>query len=146
MLVHEHGTVITVRDGAVDVRMDVSAACGGCSACSRANGETVMRDVVDSLGVTVGDTVDVMIPDTVRAKAAAAVFIVPVGCMLVGYLAGFLLGRWVGISPDVSGLVGALLSANLAVLGVRLAERRVASDGQYTPKVSAIIARGHGRS
>lgn len=143
---HERGKVITVRDGAVDVRMEVSAACGGCTVCSRSNGETVMHDVTDALGTTVGDVVDVIIPDTVRVKAAAAVFIVPVACMLLGYLAGFLLGRLVGISPDVSGLVVALLSANLAVLGVRLAERRVASDKQCTPKVSAIIARGHGRS
>jgi len=145
--VHERGRVITVRDGAVDVRMESSASCAGCGACSRGtDGETIMHDVADVLGATVSPTVDVVIPDTVRAKAAAAVFIVPVACMLVGYLAGFLLGRWVGIPPDLSGLVVALLSANLAVLGVRLAERKVASDEQYTPKVSAIIARGHGRS
>lgn len=143
---NERGRVITVRDGAVDVRMESSAACAGCGACSRGDdGETIMHDVADTFGATVGDTVDVVIPDTVRAKAAAAVFIVPVACMLAGYLAGFLLGRWLGISPDISGLVVALLAANLAVLGVRLAERRVASDDQYTPKVSAIIARGHGR-
>ncbi len=142
---HERGKVITVRDGAVDVRMEVSAACGGCTMCARgANGETVMRDVLDTLGSTVGDTVDIVIPDTVRAKAAAAVFIVPVACMLAGYLAGFLLGGWLGIAPDVGGLVVALLSANIAVLGVRFAERKVASNGRCTPKVDAIIARSHG--
>lgn len=142
----ERGRVITVRDGAVDVRMEKSVDCEGCSACSRApEGETIMHGVRDSFGATVGDTVEVSIPDTVRSKAATAVFIVPVACMLLGYLAGFLLGRWLGVSPDVSGLVGAVLSANIAFIGVRLAERKLSSDEQYMPKVNAILSRGHDR-
>ncbi|MDO8848082.1 MAG: SoxR reducing system RseC family protein [Coriobacteriia bacterium] len=143
---HEHGRVITVHDGAVDVRMEVGAACGGCTSCARgANGEMIMRDVVDTLGVTVGDTVDVVIPDSIKSRAAVAIFLVPVVCMLLGYLAGYLLGRWAGIAPDVSGLVFALIGANLAVVGVRAAERKIASSTEFTPKVDAIIARGHGR-
>jgi len=143
---HERGRVITVRDGAVDVLMDKAAECGGCSACTRGpEGETVMHDVRDALGSTVGDTVDIVIPDTVRSRAAAAVFVVPVVCMLLGYLAGFLLGPVVGVKPDVSGLVLALLSANIAVIGARIAERKLSSDEQYMPKVNAIIARGHDR-
>ena len=143
---HERGRVITVRDGSVDVRMEVSTDCAGCSACARgANGETIMHDVLDSFGATVGDTVDVVIPDSIKSRAAVAVFVAPVVCMLLGYLAGNLLGRWVGIAPDVSGLVLALVGANLAVVGVRAAERRIASGTEFTPKVDAIIARGHGR-
>ena len=143
---HERGRVITVRDGSVDVKMEVSAGCAGCSGCSRApNGETVMQDVRDPLGATVGDTVDIVIPDTVRSRAATAVFVVPVLSLLVGYLAGFLLGRWIGVSPDISGLVGALILANVAFMGVKLAERKLSSSEQYKPKVNAIIARGHGR-
>ena len=143
----ERGSVVTVRDGAVDVRMELSADCGGCTVCSRgADGETIMQDVADHLGATVGDTVEVVIPDGVTRPAAVAVFVVPVASMLAGYLAGFLLGRWAGIAPDVSGLVLALVAANLAFVGVRLAERRISSDEQFKPKVNAIIARGHGRS
>ena len=143
---HEHGRVITVHDGAVDVRIEVTADCKGCSACARgANGEMIMRDVVDTLGVTVGDTVDVVIPDSIKTRAAVAVFVAPVVCMLLGYLAGYLLGGWTGIAPDVSGLVLALIGANLAVVGVRAAERKIASSTEFTPKVDAIIARGHGR-
>lgn len=139
--------MITVRDGAVDVRMEVATECGGCTACSRgADGETIMHGVLDSLGSTVGDTVEVVIPDSVTRPAAVAVFVVPVLAMLAGYLAGFLLGRWAGFAPDVSGLVLALVGANLAFVGVRLAERKIASNEEFMPKVSAIIARGHGRS
>lgn len=140
----ERGRVITVRDGAVDVRMEAPADCGGCSACARAtSGETIMHGVRDSFGATVGDTVEVVIPDTIRSRAAMAVFVVPVACMLLGYLAGFLLGTATGSSPDVFGIVGALLAVNIAVLGIRLAERKLAADEQFVPKVNAILSRGH---
>lgn len=142
---HERGRVITVHEGAVDVRMERPADCGGCSVCSRNPGETIMHDVRDVLGATVGDTVEIVIPDTVMSRAATAVYIVPVACMLFGYLAGFLLGGWLGLSQDLSGLVGALAFANIAVVGVRLAERKLSTDEQYRPKVNAIIARGFDR-
>lgn len=144
---HERGRVITVRDGAVDVRMEPGAACGGCSHCTQVGaGEMVVHEVLDSYGAMVGDTVDIVIPDTVRSRAATAVFVVPVACLLAGYLAGFLLGSWLGISPDIAGLVAAILSANIAFIGVKLAERKLSTSAQYMPKVDAIIARGHDQS
>lgn len=141
---HEHGRVITVRDGAVDVRMEVSAACGGCSVCSQGSGgETIMHNVRDPLGATVGDEVEVVIPDTIRGRAAIAVFVAPVLALLLGYLAGFLLGTWLSLNPDITGLVVALLSANVAFIGVRLADRRLSRNARFSPRVNAIIARGH---
>src|SRR5574340_637979 len=143
---HERGQVIAVGTGTVDVRMAVGASCGGCSACSTLpTGESLMQGVLDVHGAEVGDTVEVLVPDAVRSRAAAAVFVVPVVCLLVGYLAGFLLGEWVGVSPDLTGLATALIAAGLAVIGVKRAERRLASDEQYLPKVNAISARGHDR-
>ncbi|MDZ4167921.1 MAG: SoxR reducing system RseC family protein [Coriobacteriia bacterium] len=143
---HEQGTVITVRDGTVDVRMQVSAACGGCSVCSQGSGgETVMHDVRDELGATVGDEVKVVIPDTIRSRAAIAVFVVPVLSLLLGYLAGFLLGEGLGLNPEITGLIGGLASANIAVLGIRAAERRLQRNARFSPRVSAIISRGRER-
>ena len=137
----ERGKVITVHDGAVDVLMRVSAGCGGCTLCSREEGgETVMHDVADALGSTVGDVVDVVIPDTIRSRAAA-VFLVPVFSLLAGYLAGFLLGPWAGLEPETAGVVGALVFATIAMLGIRNAEHRLAGDAAFAPKVGAIISR-----
>lgn len=141
---HEQGSVITVHDGTVDVRMEMSAACGGCSICSQGSGgETVMYGVRDSVGATVGDSVEVVIPDTIRSRAAIAVFIVPVASLLLGYLAGFLLGQWLDFDPDVGGMVGALSCAVIAVLGIRVAEGRLKRNARFSPRVGAIIARGH---
>lgn len=138
--------VITVRDGTVDVRMQVTAACGGCSVCSQGSGgETVMHGVRDELGATVGDEVKVVIPDTIRSRAAIAVFVVPVLALLLGYLAGFLLGEGLGLNPEITGLIGGLASANIAVLGIRAAERRLQRNARFSPRVSAIISRGRER-
>lgn len=104
-----------------------------------------MHGVRDTLGATVGDTVEVDIPDRIRPWAAIAVFAVPVSCLLLGYLAGFLLGEQLGWDPDIVGLVLALTSANIAIVSVRLAERRLSSSERFSPRVSAIIARGHER-
>ncbi len=143
---HEQGIVITVRDGTVDVRMQVSAACGGCSVCSQGSGgETVMHDVRDEFGATVGDEVKVVIPDTIRSRAAIAVFVVPVLALLLGYLAGFLLGEGLGLNPEITGLIGGLASANIALLGIRAAERRLQRNARFSPRVSAIISRGRER-
>lgn len=142
----EQGQVITVHDGFVDVRMQMSANCVGCSVCSQgAGGETVMSGVADGLGATVGDVVSVSIPDSIRSRAAAAVFLVPVACLLVGYLAGFLLGGWIGKNPETTAVIGALALATVGMLGIRVAERRLSGDAAFTPRVDAIISRGRGQ-
>lgn len=142
----EQGMVVTVHDGSVDVRMQVSTSCAGCSVCSQgAGGETLMRDVTDKHGATIGDLVSVSIPDSIRASAAAAVFLVPVACLFAGYLAGFLLGGWIGTDPETTAVVGALVLATVGMLGIRLAERTVAGDVAFAPRVDAIISRGRSR-
>ncbi|MBN2248128.1 MAG: SoxR reducing system RseC family protein [Coriobacteriia bacterium] len=142
----EEGMVVTVHDGSVDVRMQPSTNCAGCSVCSQgAGGETVMHDVTDAHGATVGDIVSVSIPDGIRSRAAAAVFLVPVACLLAGYLAGFLLGGWLGKDPETTAVIGALASVTVGMLGIRLAERTVAGNAAFAPRVDAIISRGRGQ-
>ena len=132
-------------EGVIDVRMQAPAACEGCGICTTGtSGETIMRDVRDTLGALVGDTVEVDIPDSVKGRAVVAVFLVPVVALLAGYLAGFLLGSWLHLDRDLVGLILALVAGSVAFLGVRRAEYRIAESDRFSPHVSAIIARGHG--
>lgn len=143
----EQGRVVTVGEGAVDVVMEISEACGGCRLCATSGGgETVMRGVRDSLGARVGDTVEVSIPDEVRTRAALAVFLVPVACLLLGYLAGFLLGPRLHVDADTAGVIVGVVGAVIAILGVRGAERFITATGRFAPRVSAIIARAQNES
>ncbi len=141
----EHGTVVAVRGGNVDVVLAGSSACQGCNACSASDsGELLLRDVVDREGSTLGDEVEVLIPESLRMKAALAVYGVPLASLLLGYLAGFLLGSRIGIEPDVAGAVLGVLAASAALAGTRFAERVVMRGGRFSPRVHAILSRDSG--
>ncbi len=130
------------RDGLVDVTVTPAGACGGCSVCSRhEGGELVLADVIDPIGASVGDTVDVEIPDTVRSRAAIAIYVVPVAGLLIGYLAGDLLVGAMGSASDLAGAGGAVAGLVIALLAVRGIERTVLRARSVAPRVSAIIAR-----
>ena len=139
----ERGTVVAIRGAAIDVVLGGSATCAGCNACRASeSGELLLRDIVDSVGVTLGDEVDILIPDSLRMKAALAVYVVPLAGLVIGYLAGFLLGRQIGLDPDVAGAIVGVLAATAALAGTRVAERDVLRGGRFAPRVHAIISRG----
>lgn len=139
----ERGTVVAVRGNKVDAVIGGSSACQGCSACSISkSGDLLLRDVADRLGVELGDEIDVLIPDGLQMKAALAVYVVPLVCLLLGYLAGFLLGGALGFDRDSAGAIVGILAATAALAGTRLAEKAVLRGGRLAPAVHAIISRG----
>lgn len=141
----ERGTVVAVRGDRIDVVLAGSAACVGCSACAATTkGELLLRDVRSDRGPAIGDEVEVVIPEGLKMKAALAVYIVPLAGLLLGYLAGFLLGKPMGVDPDVAGAVLGVLAATAALAGTRIAEKAVLRGGRLSPHVRAIISRGSG--
>ncbi|MCE5191957.1 MAG: SoxR reducing system RseC family protein [Actinomycetia bacterium] len=143
----EHGMVVAVRSGSVDVVLQGSAACAGCNACHAADsGELLLRDVAGQPGIGLGDEVEVLIPESLRMRAALAVYVVPLGGLILGYVAGSLLGRRLGIDPDVTGALVGIVLATVAFAATRVAERTVLRTGRFTPRVRAIISRGSGRT
>ncbi|MDZ4655628.1 MAG: SoxR reducing system RseC family protein [Coriobacteriia bacterium] len=138
----ERGTV-TAREGQrVEIRMSLSAKCEGCTLCDKdGGGNLVIRGVHDSLGANVGDTVEIEIPAEVKRAAAIALYVIPVAALLLGYLAGDLLGVAAGINRDVTGAIGAIGAAIVAFLGLRRRERAMSESQTSSPRVHAIIAR-----
>jgi len=142
----EHGTVVAVRGNRTDVVLGSSPACGGCHACSNGDsGEMLLRDVADEVGAALGDEVEVVIPESLRLQAALAVYAVPLGGLLLGYLAGVLLGRATGLDPDTTGAIVGVVAATAALAGTQVRERSLARSGRYTPRVRAIISRSSAR-
>lgn len=142
----EHGTVVAVRGNRVDVVLGSSSACGGCTACSRGDtGEMLLCDVADEAGAAPGDEVEVVIPESLRLQAALAVYAVPLGGLILGYLAGFLLGRGLGSDPDITGAIVGVAAASAALAGTQVRERSLVRSGRYMPRVRAIISRGSER-
>lgn len=143
----ETALVVARRGSLLDVVTTASAACVRCGACSSGEGtDMLLRNVADSVGAGIGDTVEIEIPDRLRAQAALAIYVVPIAALLLGYLAGFLLGTRAGFDPDLSGAVGGVLFISAAFFGVRGAERTLDRSGRSRPSVRAIIARGPAQS
>lgn len=142
----ENGTVVAVRGDRADVVLGASATCGSCTACGKsASGDMLLRDVSDEIGATVGDEVEILIPESLQVQAALAVYAVPLGGLLLGYLAGVLLGKALGFDPDTTGGVVGVAAATAALAGTQVRERSLARNGRYKPRVRAIISRGSGR-
>ncbi|HET6497699.1 MAG TPA: SoxR reducing system RseC family protein [Coriobacteriia bacterium] len=137
----ERGAVVAVRAGLADVSITPTAECGPCGGCADgARGARVLEDVSNVIGARVGDFVEVETAPSARRRAQLLLYGVPVAAALAGYLAGFLLGAWANVAPDVSGAVVSVLSTAAAVVCGGRAGRALA-QGHETPRVRAIIAR-----
>jgi sigma-E factor negative regulatory protein RseC len=137
----ERGTVTAAGDGAVDVRVQATAACENCSACCRVDKDGVtVEGARDPLGAAVGDLVEVEIPEGADTRAGVLVFILPVLGLLVGYAIGAAVSTALGQAPDLGGAIGAVLAIAVALVVVRVRGRAV-PDERFRPVVRAIIAR-----
>ena len=139
----ERGVVSAVAEGGVDVRIDSSpsAGCKTCGHCGVGEGGTMlMSGVADSLGVRLGDTVEVELPEGARLRTSALAYGLPVLGLVVGYLAGFLLGSGVGVDPDGTGaLVAAATAVGTFVLARRWCVETIGRE-RFRPRVRAIIS------
>lgn len=138
----EKGEVVSVGDGGVDVRLLPTGHCETCGLCdSVGGGAMVLADVSDIHGASLGDHVEVDVPDGSRLRASVLGFAVPVLMLLVAYLAGFLLGNTLGIDPDTSGAIAAAVAVTAGVIWLRARGRSIMSDQRFRPHVRAIIRR-----
>lgn len=141
----EQGMVVSVADGMATVSIEPSEACSSCGACAAgAGGKRILEGVVDTRGVHPGDTVEVETPGIARRRAQGLVYVVPVVALVVGYLAGFLLGTWAEFAPDVVGALFAIGAGALALVSLKWHERASGRTDEQ-PRVRAIIARSRSR-
>jgi sigma-E factor negative regulatory protein RseC len=140
----ERGVVIAVEGDSADVRVAAGAACESCKGdCCRVDKDgLVVGGALNEPGARVGDEVEVVVPEGADVRAGLIVYILPVAGLLLGYLAGNLLGGAVGLNPDAVGAVGAVLAASAGLLLLRIRGRGVLSGPRYRPRVHAIIAPG----
>lgn len=127
--------------GLAEVQVERQASCGSCSAqtgcgvslLDRLLGRRPQRLlVVNGIGVRVGETVVIGVPEGALLKAALAAYLGP----LVGLFAGALLVEgWFGAAAQGLTLIGAALGFVLALLGLRRYSRRLASDPRYRARL-----------
>lgn len=139
----EHGEIVGVGPGSVDVRIVATDACAACNSCSRIDKDgMVLTDVRDDLGAAEGDRVEVIIPPGSDLRAGWYVYVLPVLTLLVGYGVGDVLGRLAGWDADATGAAFAILGVVAGMLVMRGRVRNVLASERFRPRLRAIIARG----
>jgi len=140
----ERGVVVAVAGDAADVRVAAGVGCEGCASdCCRVDKDgLIVEGALNEPGARVGDEVEVLIPEGADVRAGLVVYILPDAALLVGYLAGNLLGGAVGFNRDATGAVGAVLAVSAGLLLLRMRGRSVLRGARYRPHVHAIISPG----
>ena len=125
----EHkGTVLSVEEGVVRVAIEISEACGGCSARkSCAMGQSERREIVVNTNeasiYSVGEVVKVGAKQSLGVMAVVLCYVVPL-VVLVGALA---VAVSVGISEGISALISlgvtALYYAVLALMKSKISKK-----------------------
>lgn len=140
----ERGVVVSVRDGAADVRVVASAACEDCKGdCCRIDPEGVVIEGARNIaGAGVGDEVEIEVPEGADLTAGLIVYALPVAALLAGYVAGNLIGGAAGVNRDAAGAAGAVACVSAGLLLLRYRGREALSGERYRPVVRAIISHG----
>jgi sigma-E factor negative regulatory protein RseC len=122
-MIEQIGKVVATTDGVAWVQTIQQSACASCAAskgCGAAVlekiplGKTMQMPVVDRLGVRVGDSVVIGIPDDALLKASFVVYFLPLLLMLALAVAAGRLWPGVEVYSILSGLIGLLAGFALA--------------------------------
>jgi sigma-E factor negative regulatory protein RseC len=140
----ERGLVIAVDGDSADVRVSAGVGCEGCKGdCCRVDKDgVVVEAALNEPGARVGDEVEVVIPEGTDVRAGLVVYVLPVVALLLGYLAGNLIGTAAGVNADAAGAIGAVLMVSAGLLLLRVRGRSALREARFRPRVRAIIAPG----
>ena len=126
--IEHRGVVCSVEEGVVRVAVEVSEACGGCSARkSCAMGQSEKREIVvyttEYSNFSVGEAVQVGAKQSLGVVAVLLCYVVPLVLLLVAMVAAQLLGCSDGISAVVGLGTQALYFGVLALFKERISKK-----------------------
>jgi len=93
----EVGTVYSVEENEILVKLKRHSACLSCGVCSLAPGGDMVIKAIASGEVKVGDQVTIEIDSISILKAVAMVYLLPTVAFLAGVLSGFKIAPLLGI-------------------------------------------------
>ncbi len=113
-----------ISSGVVEIALMRELECGNgcknCDICTARPQEDLLANAADSIGVTVGDWVEVELANTTSVTAALLIYLLP--CITL--LAGYMIGEWLGFSV-VASLGCAALGLALGFLPAWLVNRGI---------------------
>ncbi|MBN2875167.1 MAG: SoxR reducing system RseC family protein [Spirochaetales bacterium] len=129
----ERGIATKVDGNSVTVLITVHEGCESCDSrdsCSSI-GHELLADTSGALAIAIGDTVDIEVPDSVRAAGALWLLAVPLALFFAGYLGVGSMFPGTSEGPQalagLVGLAGGVLIATVVARRSRLSMRPTAT-------------------
>lgn len=142
-MIEETG-IVTKADG-VTARVAVQkrGTCEGCAAAGvcESSGDGMEIEALNPVNAQVGQTVKVSIRPQTYLKGTLVVY----GFPLVAFIAGIVLGRYVGeryltgVNPDILSLILGFAALVISFFAVKAWSRRVETRAEYRPVIEEII-------
>jgi len=101
----ETGIVVQTGPGKAQVRIQRSEACEGCHGCLMSEtGKFMTADVIDRIGVSVGDEVSIATEGASPLKSAVLLFLFPLILLFAGYFTGSAIAPLIGMPGSAQAL------------------------------------------
>lgn len=131
------GIVIAIEGDIAKVKASRHSDCESCGACP--GDKAAVLDVYNPLGATIGQKVNIEIPEAKMLKAAFVVYMLPI----ITTFAGFFFGVWLAekyvlneVLTEVSTSVAALL---ITLIYIKMFDRSTSGKKKMMPVVTRIL-------
>ena len=142
----EEGIVIHTHDTLARVKTTRSGSCKACTARNACHvtetGKVMEVDAINGAGARKGDRILLHFGTACLMKACILLYLLPVGCMLIGAI----LGHWLAVKTHMNvslfSAVSGFLSLFLSMAAIRLKANALGKNDAYKPKIIKILNHG----
>ncbi len=139
----EEGIVIHTHDTMARVETTQSRSCKACTSresCHVAgDGKRVEVLAINLASARKGDRILMQFETGSLLKACFLIYILPVGCMLMGAIGGHWLALSIGGDPSILSALSGFSALIIAVVAIRLKGNQMGQRDAYKPKIMKII-------
>ena len=145
-MIYERGKVIRIEGSGSKaktwVQVERSSACNGCKDKGKCSVHPEIPSeviVINNLGASIGDIVEVGMHSGIFLKTSFLIYIIPVIMLLAGAGVGMMIAPEFGLNSDVSAIICGL-SAMGGTFGIlRLLDKLNVSNNSLTPSITKIL-------
>ncbi|GAB4367271.1 MAG: hypothetical protein Kow0042_07800 [Calditrichia bacterium] len=119
----ETGIVLKNTGNLLEVQMQPSASCEGCSACFINSEKMQILTIPEESEAQPGDQVEIEIKPGFALKSAFLLFFLPLLMLIVGYYVFRALGIIPGLSSAYQGILGAICGLVITYIGVHIYDK-----------------------
>lgn len=137
---NEYGEIIDIKDSNAVIKVKRGSACGDCCACAKGtNPEEMILTVSNPLNGEVGDQVELELASGQVLKASAIAYVIPLFALILGVVAGYIIGDRLKVNQELTASLLGLLFAFFSFFGIRAMEPQFRKGHKFSPQVIQII-------